>query len=35
MTSHDPEFWAKAADVCGLYLDPPDWRHLAGRGEVG
>ena len=19
-----PEFWAKAADVCGLYLDPPD-----------
>lgn len=24
MTSHDPEFWAKAADVCGLYLDPPD-----------
>lgn len=24
MTSHDPEFWAKAADVCGLYLSPPD-----------
>ena len=23
MSSHDPEFWAKAADVCGLYLDPP------------
>ncbi|HLM18949.1 MAG TPA: IS630 family transposase [Acidimicrobiia bacterium] len=23
MTSHDPEFWVKAADVCGLYLDPP------------
>jgi transposase len=23
MTSHDPEFWEKAADVCGLYLDPP------------
>lgn len=23
LTSHDPEFWAKAADVCGLYLDPP------------
>ena len=23
MTSHDPAFWAKAADVCGLYLDPP------------
>lgn len=23
MTSKDPEFWAKAADVCGLYLDPP------------
>jgi hypothetical protein len=19
-----PEFWARAADVCGLYLDPPD-----------
>jgi transposase len=24
MTSHDPEFWAKAGDVCGLYLNPPD-----------
>lgn len=24
MTSHDPDFWAKAADVCGLYLDPPE-----------
>ena len=24
MTSHDPEFWSKAADVCGLYLEPPD-----------
>lgn len=24
MTSHDPEFWEKSADVCGLYLDPPD-----------
>lgn len=24
MTSHDPEFWAKAADVCGLYLNPPN-----------
>lgn len=23
MTSNDPDFWAKAADVCGLYLDPP------------
>ena len=23
MTSHDPAFWAKAGDVCGLYLDPP------------
>jgi len=23
MTSHDPEFWVKAADVCGLYVDPP------------
>ena len=24
MTSHDPDFWEKAADVCGLYLNPPD-----------
>ena len=24
MTSHDPEFWEKAGDVCGLYLNPPD-----------
>jgi transposase len=24
MTSNDPEFWTKAGDVCGLYLDPPD-----------
>ena len=24
MTSHDPDFWEKAGDVCGLYLDPPD-----------
>lgn len=23
LTSHDPEFWAKVADVCGLHLDPP------------
>ena len=23
MTSHDPDFWVKAADVCGLYVDPP------------
>jgi transposase len=23
MTSKDPEFWAKAGDLCGLYLDPP------------
>ena len=23
MTSHDPDFWAKASDVCGLYLHPP------------
>lgn len=23
MTSHDPAFWEKAADVCALYLDPP------------
>lgn len=24
LTSKDPDFWAKAADVCGLYLDPPE-----------
>lgn len=24
LTSHDPEFWERAADVCGLYLDPPE-----------
>jgi transposase len=24
MISHDPDFWAKAADVCGLYLSPPE-----------
>ena len=24
LTSHDPDFWEKAADVCGLYLNPPD-----------
>jgi transposase len=24
MTSHDPDFWVKAADVCGLYLNPPE-----------
>ena len=24
MTSHDPAFWDKAADVCGVYLHPPD-----------
>jgi transposase len=24
MTSHDPEFWEKAGDVCGLYLSPPE-----------
>ena len=24
MTSHDPEFWPRAADLCGLYLNPPD-----------
>src|SRR4051795_11750989 len=22
-TSHDPQFWERAGDVCGLYLDPP------------
>ncbi len=26
MTSHDPDFWAKAADVCGLYLSPLAFR---------
>ena len=24
MTSHDPDFWVKAGDVCGLYLNPPE-----------
>jgi len=24
MTSHDPDFWQKAGDVCGLYLNPPE-----------
>jgi transposase len=24
MTSHDPDFWEMAADVCGLYLNPPE-----------
>ena len=24
MTSHDPDFWERAGDVCGLYLNPPD-----------
>jgi transposase len=24
MTSHDPEFWEKAGDVCGMYLNPPE-----------
>jgi transposase len=24
MTSHDPDFWERAGDVCGLYLDPPE-----------
>ena len=24
MTSHDPDFWEKAGDVRGLYLNPPD-----------
>jgi len=24
MTSHDLDFWEKAGDVCGLYLNPPE-----------
>ena len=24
MTSHDPEFWVKAGDVCALYPNPPE-----------
>jgi transposase len=24
MTSHDPDFWEKAGDVCGPYLNPPE-----------
>jgi hypothetical protein len=26
MTSHDPDFWEKCGDVCGLYLNPPENR---------
>ena len=36
MTSHDPDFWDKASDVCGLYLNPPAERRGVERGrEVG
>ena len=36
MTSHDPDFWAKASDVCGLYLNPPAKRRgVERRREVG
>jgi hypothetical protein len=31
LTSRDPKFWEKAADVCGLYLDPPDMDLTATR----
>ncbi len=24
MTSHDPDFWERAGDVCGLYLNSPE-----------
>jgi hypothetical protein len=24
LTSHDPDFWEKDGDVCGLYLKPPE-----------
>jgi transposase len=34
MTSHDPDFWEKAGDVCGLYLNPPV-RHEAPTDRVG
>lgn len=33
MTSHDREFWAKAADVCDLYLNPPENAAVYGVDE--
>lgn len=36
MTSHDPDFDAKAADVCGLYLDPPqNWAVFSVDEKTG
>jgi transposase len=33
-TSHDPDFWDKAADICGLYLNPPEGAVLFGVDEL-
>ena len=33
MTSHDPDFWEKAGDVCGLYLNPARKRRGLERGR--
>ena len=36
MTSHDPDFDAKAADICGLYLDPPqNWAVFSVDEKTG
>ena len=33
MTSHDRDFWAKAADICDLYLNPPEGTTVFGVDE--
>ena len=36
MTSHDPDFDDKAADICGLYLDPPkNWAVFSVDEKTG
>ena len=36
MTSHDPDFDDKAADVCGLYLNPEDhWAVISIDEKTG
>ena len=30
---HDPEFWTRFRDVCGLYLNPPDHAILLSIDE--
>jgi transposase len=39
LTSHDPDFWEKAGDVCGLYLNPPEnvvvWSVDEKTGDAG